>query len=232
MNVFNVVYESSIRNRIIDNSENMDVTLVINVLRELAFYMHFEKKSAVSIDEITNVIEQYQKAYRQKVNICMFLNTAINAKILVDMGNEMRFRDHTLIAYFVAQALNQKHHQEENIQDNLDYLLKNLCFSINSDIVLFLALITNNPKFVNVIIEGAKEHFAQQEELSFDAENVKFLLDASVPIKNSLPSEEERSKRDEMLAKQEEVYFSDLIELVNEYDYLEEDLLKIENQVR
>ena len=229
MNVFNVVYESSIRNRIIDNSENIDVT---NVLRELAFYMHFEKKSAVSIDEITSVIEQYQKAYRQKVNIRMFLNTAINAKILVDMGNEIRFRDHTLIAYFVAQALNQKHHQEENIQDNLDYLLKNLCFSINSDIVLFLALITNNPKFVNVIIEGAKEHFAQQEELSFDAENVKFLLDASVPVKNSLPSEEERRKRDEMLAKQEEeVYFSDLIELVNEYDYSEEDLLKIENQV-
>ena len=229
MNVFNVVYESSIRNRIIDNSENIDVT---NVLRELAFYMHFEKKSAVSIDEITSVIEQYQKAYRQKVNIRMFLNTAINAKILVDTGNEMRFRDHTLIAYFVAQALNQKHHQEENIQDNLDYLLKNLCFSINSDIVLFLALITNNPKFVNVIIEGAKEHFAQQEELSFDAENVKFLLDASVPVKNSLPSEEERRKRDEMLAKQEEeVYFSDLIELVNEYDYSEEDLLKIENQV-
>lgn len=232
MNVFNVVYESSIRNRIIDNSENIDVTLVINVLRELAFYMHFEKKSAVSIDEITSVIEQYQKAYRQKVNIRMFLNTAINAKILVDMGNEIRFRDHTLLAYFVAQALNQKHHQEENIQDNLDYLLKNLCFSINSDIVLFLALITNNPKFVNVIIEGAKEHFAQQEELSFDAENVKFLLDASVPVKNSLPSEEERRKRDEMLAKQEEeVYFSDLIELVNEYDYSEEDLLKIENQV-
>ncbi len=232
MNVFNVVYESSIRNRIIDNSENIDVTLVINVLREVAFYMHFEKKGAISIDEITNVIEQYQKAYRQKVNIRIFLNTAINAKILVDMGNEMRFRDHTLIAYFVAQALNQKHHQEENIQENLEYLLKNLCFSINSDIVLFLALITNNPKFVNVIIEGAKEHFAQQEELSFEAENIKFLLDASVPVKNSLPSGEERRKREEMLAKQEEeVCFSDLIELVNEYDYSEEDLLKIENQV-
>ena len=232
MNVFNVVYESSIRNRIIDNSENIDVTLVINVLREVAFYMHFEKKGAISIDEITNVIEQYQKAYRQKVNIRIFLNTAINAKILVDMGNEMRFIDHTLIAYFVAQALNQKHHQEENIQENLEYLLKNLCFSINSDIVLFLALITNNPKFVNVIIEGAKEHFAQQEELSFEAENIKFLLDASVPVKNSLPSGEERRKREEMLAKQEEeVCFSDLIELVNEYDYSEEDLLKIENQV-
>ena len=141
MNVFNVVYESSIRNRIIDNSENIDVTLVINVLRELAFYMHFEKKSAVSIDEITSVIEQYQKAYRQKVNIRMFLNTAINAKILVDMGNEIRFRDHTLLAYFVAQALNQKHHQEENIQDNLDYLLKT--FVLVLIVILFYFGINN-----------------------------------------------------------------------------------------
>lgn len=232
VNVFSVVYESSIRNRIIANAENIDVTLVINVLRELAFYMHFEKKSVININEITMVVEQYQKAYRQRVNVRLFLDTTIKAKILVDIGNEYRFKDHTLTAYFVAQALNQKYHQEEDIQDKLSDLLKNLCFSINSDILLFLTLITNNPKFVNIIIEGAQKHFAQQEELSFDAENVKFLLDTSVHVKNSLPSEAERREREEMIAKQEEeLCFADLIELVNEYDYSEEDLLKIENQV-
>lgn len=232
MNVFNVVYESSIQNRIIANSEKIDVTLVINVLREIAFYMHFGKKSVVSINEITSVIEQYQKTYRQRINIRIFLDTTIKSKILVDTGNEIRFKDHTLIAYFVAQALNQKYYQEEDIQDNLSYLLKNLCFGINSDIVLFLTLITNNPKFLNIIIEGAKAHFAQQEELSFDAKNVDYLLDVSIPVKDSLPSEDERKKRDEMLAKQEEeVCFSDLIELVNEYDYSEDDLLKLENQI-
>lgn len=232
MNVFNVVYESSIRNRIIAHSEYIDVTLVINVLRELAFYMHFEKKNKVNINEITEIIEQYQKEYRQKISIRTFLDTTIKAKILVDMGNEIRFKDHTLTAYFVAQALNQKYHQEEDIKDNLSYLLKNLCFSINSDILLFLTLITNNPKFVNIIIEGAKAHFSQQEELSFDADNVKYLLDVSVPVKNCLPNEDERRKRDEMLAKQEEeLCFSDLIELVNEYDYSDEDLMKTENQI-
>ena len=152
LNVFNIVYESSIRNRIIANSENIDATIVINVLRELAFYMHFGKKSYVGIDEISNVVETYKKDYRQKVNIRSFIDTTIKAKILVDVDNEIRFKDHTLVAYFVAQALNQKYHQDEDIFDYLDYLLKNLCFSINSDIVLFLALITNNPKFVNVII--------------------------------------------------------------------------------
>lgn len=57
-------------------------------------------------------------------------------------------------------------------------------------------------------------------------------MDATIPVKNSLPNEEERKQRDEVLAKQEEdAKFSDLIELVNEYDYSEEDLLKIENQI-
>lgn len=231
LNVFNIVYESSIRNRIIANSENVDPTIVINVLRELAFYMHFGKKNFVGIDEITNVVETYKKNYRQKVNIRSFIDATIKAKILVDVDNEIRFKDHTLVAYFVAQALNQKYHQDEDIKNYLDYLLKNLCFSINSDIVLFLALITNNPKFINVIINGAIKHFEKKEELSFDAENVKFLLDTTIPVKNSLPNEEERKQRDKVLAKQEEdAKFSDLIELVNEYDYSEEDLLKIENQ--
>lgn len=123
----------------------------------------------------------------------------------------------------MAQALNQKYHQDEDIKEYLDYLLKNLCFSINSDIVLFLALITNNPKFVNVIMDGAIKHFEQREELSFDEGNIKFLLDTTIPVKNSLPNELERRQRDEVLEKQEEdAKFSDLIELVNEYDYSEE----------
>lgn len=123
----------------------------------------------------------------------------------------------------MAQALNQKYHQDEDIKEYLDYLLKNLCFSINSDIVLFLALITNNPKFVNVIMDGAIKHFEQREELSFDEGNIKFLLDTTIPVKNSLPNELDRRQRDEVLEKQEEdAKFSDLIELVNEYDYSEE----------
>ncbi len=232
LNVFNIVYESSIRNRIIANSENIDATIVINVLRELAFYMHFGKRNFVGIDEISNVVETYKKDYRQKVNIRSFIDATIKAKILVDIDNEIRFKDHILVAYFVAQALNQKYHQDEDIKDYLDYLLKNLCFGINSDIVLFLALITNNPKVVNVIMDGAIKHFEQKEELSFDEGNVKFLLDTTIPVKNSLPNEAERKQRDEVLAKQEEdAKFSDLIELVNEYDYSEEDLLKVENQI-
>lgn len=232
MNVFNIVYESSIRNRIIANADNIDATLVINNLRELAYFMHFERKSTVTMNEISEVVNRYGREYRQKVNVRLFLETAIEAKILVENMNEVRFKDHTLVAYFVAQALNQKHNQGENIEQSFKYLLKNLCFSINSDIVLFLALITNNPGFLNLIMGGAKQHFANQEELSFDRENVKFLMGTPIPIKNSVPSKKEKQRREEVISDQEEkARLSDLIELVNEYDYSEDDLKKIENQV-
>ena len=231
-NVFNIVYENAIRNRIIVNSDGTDPTIVINVLRELAYYMHFKKRNAISINEVTNIAEQYGTAYRQKVNVRKLLDVTTEAKILVENDNELRFKDHTLVAYFVAQALNQKYNQEENIEDKVNYLLKNLCFSINSDIVLFLALITNNPKFINIIVQGARNHFMNQEELSFNKKNVEFLLDINIAIKNTLPSKEEKKKREKILDKQEEeAKLSDLIELVNEYDYSEDDLLKTENQI-
>lgn len=232
LNVFNVVYENSIKNKIIEYANNIDATIIINILRELAYYMHFKKKSSINISDVTNIINNYGKEYRQKVNIRSFFDAVLSAKILVEMEDTIRFKDKTLVAYFVAQALNQKFYQDENIDENLFNTLKNLCFSINSDIVLFLALITNNIKFVNLIIEQAKEHFANQEELSFDEKNVSFLLDTSIPVKDSAPNDEERRQMETELERQEEVVkSSDVIELVDEYDYSEEDLYKTENQI-
>lgn len=232
MNVFNIVYESTIKNQIIANSYEIDPALVINILRELAYRMHFERKCIVKIEEISEVIEIYKKEYRQKINVKTFLDAVLNARIMIQNDNEYRFKDHTIIAYFVAQALNHKYNQGEDINDNVNHLLKNLCFSINSDIVLFLAMITNNPRFINIIFKGARDHFANQEELSFDKKNIEYILDTNLPIKESIPDKNERQQRESEIAKQEEkVKVTDLIELVNEYDYTEEDLKKIENQV-
>lgn len=231
INLFSVVYESDVKSRIIANSENIDASLTINVLRDVAYYMHFNKKALIGINEISEIIENYSNNYRQKVNIRFFLDVAIKAKILVDNGNQIRFADHTLVAYFVALSLNQKYNQGEEIKENLEYLLKNLCFSINSDIILFLALITENPKFIGIVVEGAKAHFSNYEELSFDKGNVKFLLDTPIPVKSSVPTEKEKQQRDRVIDKQEEyAKLEDIIELVNEYDYTEEDLDDFSNQ--
>lgn len=60
----------------------------------------------------------------------------------------------------------------------------------------------------------------------------QIILNTKLPIKDSLPDKEERKQRENEIAKQEEnAKLADLIELVNEYDYTEEDLKKIENQI-
>lgn len=233
LNVFSVVYESSVRNKIIAKSNTIDPQIVINVLQELAFYLHFNQKRVVDLETINKIIEEYCKTYRQRVNCRSFLNATLDAKILAETDNEYRFMDRTLVAYFVALALRQKFNQgeEAEIQDKLSYLLHNLCFSINSDIVLFLALITNNPRILNYVLEGAEGHFANLEELSFDKNNIEFLLKYDMPIKKSLPTSQERKERERKLEKhEEEVKVSDIVELINEYNYTEEDLKKQENQ--
>jgi len=231
-NVFSVVYENTVRNRIIENTKEIDVNIVLNILREIAFYMHFNKKALITVEEINSNIKTYEETYRQKVNVRLFLNSVLKARIFVESGNSYRFKDHTLVAYFVAQAINQKYNQEENIIDDIQYLLNNLCFSINSDIILFMALITNNPKFINIIIEGAQNHFQDMEELDFDKNNIAFLLDYDIPIKNTVPDNTEKKKRESEIAHQEEIAkLSEVVELIDEYDYSEDDLAKMENQI-
>lgn len=57
---------------------------------------------------------------------------------------------------------------------------------------------------------------------------MEYILNTKLPIKDSLPDKEERKQRENEIAKQEEnAKLADLIELVNEYDYTEEDLKRL-----
>lgn len=232
-NIFTMVYENSIRSRIAENSKDIDSTAVINVLRELAYYMHFGKKKTVQMSELSSVIDTYNRDYRQGVNVRKFLDVALDAQILIEIENEYRFKDHTLLAYFVARALNHNHHQDDDsIEEKIKNLLHNLCFSINSDVILFLALITDNSKLINWIIEGAKNHFANQEELSFGEKNISFLIGTNVEMKNDAPDDEDRREREKAITQGEEkVRLTELMDVMNEYDYSDTDSDKIENQI-
>ncbi|MFI3171811.1 MAG: metallophosphoesterase, partial [Eubacteriales bacterium] len=222
-NVFSLVYESNIVQKINQVVYNTTTEIIINILRELAFRMHFRKHFAITELEIISIVDCYNKTYRQKLSGVTFLDIVLKAKILTNNEGEYRFRDKTLMAYFVARALNNKYQKGEDIQVELDYLLRNLCFNINSDIVLFMALITNNIRFVETIVLKAEEFFDDMEELSFEKRNIKILSIAPIPVKNTLPTIEEKEKRDNNISIQEEKSLNDTLEMTYGYDYVEED---------
>ena len=229
-NAFGMVYENTIKNRIIANCGNESPEKIFNILQEIAYYMHFDKKGKVSTIELINCIEKYEANYRQEVNHNDFITVAKNSGILTEKNNEYSFNDRTQLAYFVARAINLKasdpsESEYDEAERNFLGVLDNLCFGINSDIVLFLSIVTNSTRFINLIIERGKTFFKEFDEFSFKKNNVSFILNTSIQIQDKLPGEEEKSKRDERISETErQIKVSDIIETVNEYDYSDDDL--------
>ncbi len=230
VNTFSVVYENSVKNKVISNSKDVDPGLTLNILGNLAFYMHFSKKCDVDLSEISQVIQQYNSDYRQEVKVVTFIDTMIKANILAEQCNRYKFEDATIEAYFVARAINQKA-ASEDVTGEVEYMLKNMCFGINSDIILYLSLINSDARYLSLIVKGAKKHFENQEEFSFDSGNLDNLLKININEKTEIPTKEEKQKREHEKNRQEEEEIENVIQLVDEYDYTEEDLLKIENQL-
>ncbi|MCM1991167.1 metallophosphoesterase [Oceanirhabdus seepicola] len=230
-NVFNMVYENSIKNRLINNVHSSDVSGIFSVMEEIAYYMHFQKKSWITIVELSKVIEVYNKDFRQDIKVTTVLNVGQGAKLIIEKDSKIRLKDNNLLAYFVAQALNKKYHYED-VNDKIEYLLNNLCFGINSDIILFMALITNNPKIISLILQCASNHFEHIEELSFDNNNIPFLCQSNFNVKNTIPDEKEKKEKEKQVVKyEEELTSNEVIQLVDEYNYDEKDITTFENQM-
>lgn len=234
-NIFNMVYENSIKNKIISKADQQDANNVFNVLTEMAFDMHFAKKTWATPSDLVTIIERYNADFRRKVKIVTFLDVAIRTRLIVEKDLKYRFKDNNILSYFVAQALNKKSHYDEDyleIKGKIEDLLHNLCFGINSDIVMFMALITSNVKIIGVVLECAYMHFDNIEELNFDKKNIAFLASSDFQVKNSLPNNEEKKEKErQIILYEEELKTSELVELVDMYDYDESDIKTIGNQI-
>lgn len=235
---FSMVYENSIKNRIIVNCKNGSPEKIFNILQEIAYYMHFAKKGMISTPDLIKCIDKYREEYRQNVNYQNFIMAATESGILIEKNNEYIFADRIHLAYFVARAINQKASDPSEPEyseavKNFNSILDNICFSINSDIVLFLSVITNSTRFINLIIDKAEEFFDEKEELSFPKNNIGFISNTKLQIQDKLPGKEEKRKREKSLSESEKsIRVSDIIEVVNEYDYSDEDSKKYVNQLQ
>lgn len=235
---FSIVYENSLRNRIIRHAENIPPEKILYILQELAYIMHFAKKSEISHKEVLDCIQNYYDDYRQEVKITSFIDVCISANILVENSfNTYSFIDSSHIAYFVAKALNQKASLKSTdseytvAQKKFTEVLDALCFGINSDIVLFLSLITNNMNFVQIIIDKAKEHFMSMEELNFNVNNLPLISDVNFSFEDKAPTSEDKKRYNATLTESEKIVKeSDRFEIVDEYDYTEQDLKTFSNQ--
>ncbi len=194
-NVFSKVFEANITFRLRKNTSEENVSEIMIALDYIAHYIHFNKKYPLVMEDFIKVIREYEKAYDNKIRPMAVYKIAIKSNIIREVkGKEgIEFCDENLLAYFTAAHLNRKFNEGEG-KEELKYILDNICFVPNGDIILFLSYITSNVQILNPIMTSLIKHMENWEELSIDADNVGYLSKVKNTIKITPPNEEEKSK--------------------------------------
>lgn len=223
-NVFSKVFETNIVNAIRKCDKKANVDEIFIALEEVAYWIHFSKKYPLSNHDFVKIIEDYNEEYDQDIKVKSLCDIAIKAKILKEIGNwEIRFCNNNYLAFFVARRLNRKFNENHDPTDLL-YVLNNICFGINGDVVLFLSYITSNIQILKAISEAAEKHMSSWTEFSLDEDNIKFLSNYNSSIEVRPPSSSDKERLAEMETKAEQAAKNEeILEAVDIYDYNEAD---------
>lgn len=195
-NVFSKVFEANIIFRIAQNTKQENVNEILVALDFVAHYIHFNKKYPLPEEEFEEAINEYNQKYDNDLSPKMVYDIAIKSNIIMNVPNKfgIEFCDENLLAYFTALHLNRGFN-EGQCDDELKYILNNICFGINGDIILFISYIASNVQILNPIMCSMIELMEKWDEFSFENKNIDFLTRRTTPhIKQSIPNRKEKRK--------------------------------------
>ena len=231
-NIFGKVFEASITSsiqRYILGTLSVDKIYII--LDKIAYYIHSNRKYPISHVELAAVIQQYNDEYGDDVNIHIFIDICIKAKVLLACGNqnEYKFLNNNYLAYFVAREIRRM--GVENDYSPLEDVLKYACFGINSSILMFISYLTDSLYPLHLILEEAVLSVKDWKEFSFDNQDIKYLqpsktFEVSIPTKQEIDKDQEKA-----LEKDRNEVDSNKIDTIDIYDYSEEELSKLTNRL-
>lgn len=194
-NVFSKVFEANITVRLLKHAGEENVDEIMIALDFVAHYIHFNKKYPLPVEEFERVIERYNIEHDNNIKPKLVYNAAIKANIIRENPDKfgIEFCDENLLAYFTALYLNRILNEEKGAEE-LKYILDNICFQPNGDIILFLSYITSNIQILNPIMNSLITHMKEWDELSIDTDNVGYLSEISTDIKPKLPDSREKQQ--------------------------------------
>lgn len=194
-NVFNKVFEGNIILRLSQNTREENVSEILMALDYVAYKMHFNRLYPLAIKEFENAVNQYNEDYDNKINPRLVYEVAIKSNILKEISDKfaVAFCDESLLAYFVAAHLNREFNRGRCVKE-LKFLLENICFGINGDIILFLSYITSNVSILNPILENIINFMDDWKDLDIDSNNIGFLAMPMPAYRQKLPGKKEKQQ--------------------------------------
>lgn len=218
----NQVFISNITTSLFENTTGEKIDEMITLLEEIAYYIHFNKKELIGLDEVETVIRRFQKEFGGDVKPTELIDVACKAKIVKQPNGSfsIRFCNKNQLAFFIARCLNRRFNVFGSMKEDVEYILKNICFGINDNVILFLSYITNNPQIIMFIYKYAEELMNEWDEIDIDNENIEFLSKIPALGKVTPPKTGDKEKTEKIQEKHEEnIKENQILECVNMYDY-------------
>ena len=228
--VFGKVFESTITNALSPHTfGTLTVDKAMLILGKIGFYAHSQQKYPISDKDIITVIDNYCKEYGAKIDAIAFISSVLKAGILTRYGETgtYKFCNNNYLSYFIATEICAN----RDIR-SVQYCLEYCCFGINSTILMFITYLTNETSLIDEILQAATTVSSEWKEYSFGLPELKHLEIQTPARKFSAPSKYDIEK--ERLADEEKdrsEIDNSQVDIVTIYDYKEEEIGKLENQL-
>ena len=218
--VFSRIFQYELNKSIIKFVDKEDVDEIFSAFEELAGYMYEVERDILKISDIEFVINRYNKEYGEKIRIKDFIEVAKNSRIMNETDDlTYYFINKNHLAYFIAQYLIKESQNINSSSKGIDYAIKNICFGINSDIIMFISYILSNTSILSIIYKYSEELFKDISEISLDKKNI-LLFNTSNDEKINGVSEKGKQEYKKQKEKIEEKNYSESsIEGIGSFDY-------------
>lgn len=232
--VFGKVFEANLISLVKEHiSGKITVDKMLTILAIISYKTHKRKKYPIDETDIAQIIAEYNEEYGDTISSIDIINISVKSAIFIreSSENKYKFSNRNYLAYFIAKEINRKYNDDRDDSD-LKTILNNACFGINADILLFLIYVTDNSRLLDLILNTTIMYTEEWEEYKFPCEEIKYLNGDISSYEISKIDEDDISNYEkEALEEEKAVVQSEIIKTLDIYDYCEDDVDKMINQL-
>ena len=233
--IFSKVFEANITNILSPVATGTcNVDKMFTILSKIAYSIHSHSLYPIPSSKIQGIVDDYNKEYGCNINCITFISKMEECKMLYSDGNGYRFKNRNTLAYFIAYEILTIYgdgEETENVQADITKIIKNSCFGINSDILMFISYMTKSVRLFLFVLNNALKYTEEWDEFVFE-KPLPQILSYQAPHRISIASEHDiKQAKESELQEEKELVQNDILEKVDIYNYSEKDAEEPGNQI-
>lgn len=190
------------------NIRNEEIDAYYNYITDLANFFFENKIREISRNDFIQFHNNYCKEYAISATLDKYLKNLIDASILTEIDDSLKFKYKYVYYYFVAKYISNNI-TKEDIKKRVSKMCKRLYRDEFANIIIFLTHLSKNPFVLDEILVNSKTIFSELTPVKFekDISTINALLDEIPQL--VLGNKDVKKTREEKLKKQDEFEFSE-----------------------